>query len=323
MRLQHMETQLLSYPAVPSAVASDRLIGVEIEFSGLPEDRVAYNVAAWLGGTVCQTGEHRFAIETAGHGDWAVELDTAWTHQIHEAGDLAASVARTIVPVEIVTAPIAEAELSLLQKMLGRLAQLGAKGSRESLVGAYGIHFNPSESDPETRVVPTMRAYAALEPWLREVSDLDLMRKLLPFIAPWPKPLVRELLKDGAKDLSLSEAMELYLTHVHSRNHGLDMLPLFRHVDGERVDRLMPKDHGIGARPTYHFRLPECRLDEPGWSLMTEWAKWWLVETVAAAPGFLDHLTRSVRDAEDPVEAAAAVLKSLTQRKEFACLVLR
>ncbi|MCR9085774.1 MAG: amidoligase family protein [Rhodobacteraceae bacterium] len=314
-----MQTSNSAVPLV--RFGSERKIGVEVEFAGLSEDTTAEQIARCLGGVVEHQGAHRFNIGTAGHGDWVVELDTAWAREIESGGDLAATVARTVVPIEIVTAPIGEDDLHLLDDLLKCLARLGARGSRESMVGAYGIHFNPAEPAPETRLVPVMRAYAAVEAWLRHVSDLDLMRRILPFIDPWPAPLVRDLLDPRARELTMADGMELYLSHVRSRNYGLDLLPLFRHLDRVRVDRRLGDEHGIGARPTYHFRLPECRLDEPGWSLMTEWSKWLLVESVAAVPALLDHVTRAVAAGDDPIEAAAQALKSLTERKEFACLV--
>ena len=37
----------------------------------------------------------------------------------------------------------------------------------------------------------------------------------------------------------------------------------------------------VSARPAYHYRLPDCRLDDPEWSLAWEWNKWALVEEVS------------------------------------------
>ena len=37
----------------------------------------------------------------------------------------------------------------------------------------------------------------------------------------------------------------------------------------------------VAARPAYHVRSPDCRVDEPGWSIAEEWNRWALVERVA------------------------------------------
>ena len=37
----------------------------------------------------------------------------------------------------------------------------------------------------------------------------------------------------------------------------------------------------ISPRPTYHYRLPDCRIDEPHWSLALEWNRWVRIEEIA------------------------------------------
>lgn len=315
--MTHMTETPRAAPSIPPD--ADRRVGVEIELGGLSEQVVAQRLADWLDGTTAQIADHRHTVATARHGDWTVELDTAWRHEIAMTGDVGATLARQLIPVEIVTPPRPRRDLPVVTGLVARLSALGAKGSRSTLAGAYGVHFNPEELCPAQATVPILRAYAALEPWLRHVSDLDLTRRALPFIDPWPQGLIEALVAPDAARLELDGAAKLYLDHVTGRNHGLDMLPLLRDQCPDLVAARPDVDSGA-ARPAYHFRLPECRLDEDGWSLDHEWQKWAVVEAVARDASVLDRLTRAVSAGDNRVRAARSVLSPLLQEPRFACL---
>ncbi|WP_193142661.1 amidoligase family protein [Meridianimarinicoccus sp. MJW13] len=297
---------------------AQRRIGVEVEFGGLSEERAAELILERCGGTVSGRTDHVIELATDQLGKITVELDTVWKHEIAAAGDAAGAIARTLVPVELITAPLTEPQIAVLDEVLDTLAQHGAAGSRDSLLAAYGVHFNPQTAF-DASVVRVARAYAALEPWLRAASHLDATRRVLPFINPWPGTLVQALLAPDAGDLTPDDLLTLYLSHTTSRNHGLDLLPLLRHHDADAVTAALGTSEG-SARPTYHFRLPECRLSEPDWSLGAEWAKWQLVDAVAEDPDLLARLTKAVRDEPDPVRAAEDMIAPLLHRKAFACL---
>jgi hypothetical protein len=38
----------------------------------------------------------------------------------------------------------------------------------------------------------------------------------------------------------------------------------------------------IKARPTFHYRLPDCKIDDPDWALKATWNDWVEVERLAA-----------------------------------------
>jgi hypothetical protein len=61
------------------------------------------------------------------------------------------------------------------------------------------------------------------------------------------------------------------------------MLPLFSELDAERVTATV-EDLRIKARPTFHYRLPNCLIDESDWSLAESWNTWCIVEELAARP---------------------------------------
>ncbi|HEX8527051.1 amidoligase family protein, partial [Allosphingosinicella sp.] len=37
----------------------------------------------------------------------------------------------------------------------------------------------------------------------------------------------------------------------------------------------------IGKRPTFHYRMPDARVSDPGWSIAPDWNRWVAVERLA------------------------------------------
>jgi len=128
---------------------------------------------------------------------------------------------------------------------------------------------------------------ALLEDWLRQSDPLDPARRVLPFVDPWPRALVDALA--GADDWSLADLGRVYAKHAPSRGYGLDLLPLLQDAVPDTLANV-PADQLKGGRPTFHYRLPETRLDEVDWSLAYEWNRWWVVEQVAKDSGFIHSL---------------------------------
>ena len=54
----------------------------------------------------------------------------------------------------------------------------------------------------------------------------------------------------------------------------------------------MPNEK-INRRPTFHYRLPDARLSDPGWSIAPDWNRWVAVERVADDRDRLDALGRA------------------------------
>jgi len=154
-----------------------------------------------------------------------------------------------------------------------------------------------------------------LSPWLRAEIGVDPARRVLPFIGHFPDAYVRLVIDPGyAPDLGT--LIDDYLEHNPTRNRELDLLPLFAHLDPGRVERALPDAH-VKARPTFHYRLPNSRIDDPAWGgVIEEWNRWLEVERLAADPARLEeactayrrHLDRS--PLADWVEQARAWLKS-------------
>lgn len=291
-RARATDPPFLPLPVALNAEGRPRRTGVEVEFAGLDESEVARVLSEVLGGEIEQSGPYRYSLCGSEIGDLTVELDTALRKNsdrrlVQEGLDLA----RGIIPVEVITAPIPASTLPRLDTAMSALRDAGAKGSGQGVFYGFGVHLNPEIAGLDHPLTPaTIRAYGLIEEHLRAEDRIDGTRRLLPFVDRWPAALIDALA--GAATASLRDLMVLYARHTTSRNHGLDLLPLFRHLDDRRFQRLFGGGDGgtTNARPTFHFRLPDSRIDEADWSLSQAWRDWLLVETVASDEALLDRL---------------------------------
>jgi hypothetical protein len=287
--------ELAPLPRPDAADGSPRLIGVEIEFAGIPEDRVADVVTASLGGTATQGDGPFWTVRDSALGDLEIYLDTALRKfEQSSLRDELLRIGREVIPVEIVTAPIDMEQMQRLNTLVGDLRKAGAQGSGAGLFFGFGIHFNvqiASETIDDIR--RPLLAYALIEDWLRAAYPIDEARRLLPFTDPYPTDFVRALIGAGP-GATRDDITGLYLGLTPSRNRGLDMLPLLAHFDKSRVDAVVADK--TSARPTFHFRLPDCRIDEADWSLAREWRHWVTVETVARDTALLHRLSDAWTD---------------------------
>ncbi|MGR3806178.1 amidoligase family protein [Marinibacterium profundimaris] len=270
----------LPFPPFPVDAGSERRCGVEIEFSGLTELDAAKIVARTLGGEVVESGHRTYDIRNTAIGTLKVELDTALRKaSARPLIEMGLDLARRVVPVEVITPPLTPKEMPLLDSLREALRKEGAQGSRDGLFFGFGVHLNPEiPSDPldSSRLI---LAYGLIEDWLRATYPVDTTRRWMPFVTPWPHSLVDALV--SVPDASLDDLFSIYSDHTETRNHGLDLMPLFRHLDPDRFDVVVAGGESVSARPAFHFRLPDCRIDEAGWSLAEPWACWWQVERLA------------------------------------------
>ncbi|MCK0149506.1 amidoligase family protein [Marivita sp. S6314] len=267
-----------------------RRTGVEVEFSGLTMEDTCRTITDHLGGDVVAQDAFLVSIKDTEIGTITVELDTPARHASdNRLVKKGLEIAQAVVPLEIISEPLELSGLETFNTVIGVLRRAGAAGSRSGALLGFGVHLNPEAVDPNGAfTVATLRAYALLEPYLRHIEDLDLTRRALPFVQPWPDAFVSDLVASPAT--SLSDLFPLMAGHLTTRNHGLDVFPLLKHVDEARFAASFPDDK-TSARPTFHFRLPDCRIDEPDWDLTQPWALWHLVETVADTPDLLNDLS--------------------------------
>jgi hypothetical protein len=271
-----------------------RRVGVEIELGGLSEEQVAETVRHCLGGEIDRGSRHELHVRGTELGDIEVCLDTAYKDSGNPAIEKAVELGRGLIPVEIVTKPIPFEAMGRLDELVDRIREAGGAGTRDRLLNGYGVHFNVSVVSLDAEgIVPVVRAFALIEDWLRADVAVDLARRVLPFVERYPRAFVDAIAREGA-GWSLEDLMTAYLALTPTRNRSLDMLPILREIDEERVvAALGDAARAVTARPAYHYRLPDSRIGDPHWSLALEWSRWSLVEHVAARPDLLDGLSRS------------------------------
>jgi len=269
-----------------------RKAGIEIEFGGLEEEKAAALIAETVGGRVVKKGDHEFRIENTDIGMVKVVLDTAFRAR-HPSPMKAAllDLSRVVVPVEIVTEPLDLGRLPIVDRLRATLRAAGATGSRSGLFLGFGVHLNidvPGEDADD--IIPTVTAFAFAEDWLRRETPIDTTRRFLPFVDPYPRRFVDRLAQEGP-GWSTADLTRVYLEETPSRNRGLDLLPLLRHIDEPTVvEALGDMASPVHARPAWHYRVPDSRIDETAWSLAYEWNRWRVVECIAANRPLLERL---------------------------------
>lgn len=284
------EPDFAPLPTPLNAGGEPRKTGVEIELGGLIEARVAEICTRELGGQAVQGDGPFWTIEGSSIGKIEVYLDIFLRKAEQSAlRDFALEIGREVIPVEIVTEPLEMKGLHALHGLCRALREHGALGSEGGLFFGFGVHLNieiASENDAD--IVRPLLAYALIEDWLRTANPIDESRRVLPFSDPYPTDFVRALIALGP-DAGLVDVIDLYLQRTPTRNRGLDMLPLFAHLRPQQVAGIMSKVKS--ARPAFHFRLPDSRIDNPDWSIAQEWQRWITVERVAADTALLGSLS--------------------------------
>jgi len=276
-------------PRPKNAEGAPRKVGVEIELGGLDEGHVARICAEVLGGRAEQGDGTLWTLHDTRIGRIEVYLDTSLRKATQsKLRDLALDLGREVIPVEIVTAPLEMAGLEALHDLTDALRRAGALGSGAGWVFGFGLHLNIEIASRQSAdILRPLLAYALIEDWLRHAGPIDESRRLLPFTDPYPTSFVRALLGLGM-DASLRQMIAAYLEHTPSRNRGLDMLPIFAHLAPGSVEGALGES--VSARPAFHFRLPDCLIDEPDWSIAHEWQRWITVERIAEDERLLTRL---------------------------------
>jgi hypothetical protein len=304
-------------PIMTNAEGRTRTVGVEIEFAGLTAEAAAKALSSAFGGGVSQKDPHAFAVRKSKLGDIAVELDMRSLHPDGKSNTLLESVGakvaswvgsavRHVVPVELVTAPIPIDRLPEVDRALSVLRAAGAKGTQDGAFYAFGLHFNPEVPRQDAQTITSIvKAFVLLNAWLRRQVAPDATRHLLGFADPFPADYARRI---AAPDYSpdVTTFIDDYLAANPTRNRDLDALPLLLHLDEERVRAALPHEK-INRRPTFHYRLPDARISDPGWSIAPDWNRWVAVERLACDRDRLDKLGRAFLAFEGEAKSWAEV----------------
>lgn len=296
-------------PTLNKEDGSRRRVGFELEFTGLDLEQTLAALESALGGASEATSAAERKLHVDGLGTFNIELDWNYLKQLAEKRvqsgeggewvDLLSQAATLLVPMEVVCPPIEIERLGVLGPMVDALRAAGAIGTENSPVAAYGVHVN---SEIPRLDAPTLfaylRAFSLLQWWLVKEMQVDMARKISPYIDLYPQRYLERLL--SASSPTLDRLFADYLELNATRNRALDMLPMLAHIDADRVRRAVD-DPKIKARPAFHYRLPDCHIEKSGWSLQQAWDNWLLVEHLAHRPAALDELAAAFLDSGRPI----------------------
>ena len=314
------ENRMPAYPPPPHAENAEgrpRRVGVEIEFGDLSVPRavaLARNVFG-EGAALDAKDEHRQSLSIPGFGTLRLELDMARRHReafAHKADDddpvrkITGDIVNWLTPVELVAPPLPPERLVELHPLLDALRQAGATGAGAGAQTAYGMHFNVEiASDRVEDLFRPVCAFALLEDWIRAQLEIALNRRLTGFVKPYPREWV-DRVADPAYAPSREAFLRDYLALNPTRNRALDLTPLIDMLEPELAQAALGEEKR-SPRPTFHYRLPDARLDEPDWSMRPDWMLWRLVEQAAADPDLLLALRLGWVEYRDSLIATPAV----------------
>lgn len=289
-----------------------RKAGFEFEFGNLPILETAAALQATLGGELDVKSPFEATLHHSSIGKLKIERDAnilksvkyrKWLEQLgveFSPGSVAHgieanidNVSRLLIPCEVVTEPIPFDQLDKLDKLILTLNSLGAEGTQDSLIYAFGMHINPSIPNGDAGTLRKyIQAFLLLHTWIIESANIDITRRFLTkYIDPFPAPYV-ELVLSKSYTPDLGALIDDYLEHNPTRNRALDVLPIFLHLDSARVLESLNEDERklVKGRPAFHYRLPDCKLNVPGWSPHQPWNQWVYIEKLATDEALLSEL---------------------------------
>ena len=298
-------------PSTLNPSGEERCIGFEFEFTGVEIAEAAEMIQSLYGGSVTRVSTYEYHVVDSSFGTFKLELDAqllrekkyektlrsigidlATFKNIESIEDRLKNLASSVVPFEIITPPIPFSSINELEKLVGELRTWKAKGTGSSVLYAFGLHINPEiPDDSSISLLNHLRAFVMLDPWIRKDSKINISRRLTPYINEYKEDYLQLILSPGYKP-NLKELIRDYFRFDNSRNRPLDLLPVFMHLDPETTENLL-KDTLTHARPTYHYRLPNCSIEDPEWSLADEWNRWVYVEKLADNQKILNQYSRT------------------------------
>lgn len=287
-----------------------RHVGFELEFSGLSLKESVSVLNKVISGKIESKNSFSFNIKNNKWGEFGVELDAAilkeekYKNILSDLGisldgldlnrkldDVLEGIAATLVPCEIVTPPLPMTELNIMEDITHALKEAKAEGTKASMLYAFGLHINTElvSFDP-LYLLNHMRAFTLLYDWICKESRVDLSRRILPYIKPYPDEYTL-LIMEPDYEPDEETLIDDYLNYVGSRNYALDMLPAFAEIQRKKVMAKAMEPELIKARPAFHYRLANCLIDEVDWSIADEWYYWIAIEKLAADEKLLKRIS--------------------------------
>lgn len=312
-----MNVSFKNPPKIKNQDGEERSVGFEFEFTGVEMKDAAEMISDLYGGKVEQISGYQYAVIDSEFGDFSLELDASlflnkkYEKMLKSVGldvdklknkdkleDTLRDMASTVVPFEIITPPILISELEQMDRLVEKLREWKAKGTGSSFFYAFGLHLNPEVPELSAEsILRHLKAYLMMDAWIRKDADIDLSRKITPYINEYEMDYIRYILrKDYNPDLKT--LIRDYFQFKNSRNRPLDLLPVFMFMNRELTQELL-KEELTSARPTFHYRLPNCSIQDETWSLAEEWNRWVLVEQLADDEKSLDQYSRAFLKMDD------------------------
>ncbi|MBD3290614.1 amidoligase [candidate division KSB1 bacterium] len=276
-----------------------RKIGYEFEFSGIELENVAKIIIRLFDGTHKEVNRFNHIVEQTRLGDFKIEMDAALlkdatylsalrkvgismeNHSFQESlEDLLEDVASVLIPCEIAAPPVPITEMDSIEQLRGALQQEHIEGTRTSFVNAFGLHINIEIPEQNvSTILNYLRAFFLLYDWIFKESEIDFSRRIPPFINEFPAEYIVKVL-DSQYDPDLKTLVQDYFDFNPTRNRALDMFPIFASMD-KRIFNSVINDDKTSPRPAFHYRLPNCLIDEANWRIAREWNLWAEVEFLA------------------------------------------
>lgn len=297
-------------PVILNNSGDVRTVGMEIEFAGLQLEEAAEIIKSCYGGKIEKQHRYHYDIVETRYGQFEVELDArilkkmAVNDSFRKFGieideqklmesveDILDKVAMTIVPLEIIMPPVKIREMEAMEELRRQLQIHRAEGTGTSWVHAFGMHINIETPDLNTQTLLNyLRAFLLVYPWLLKRLKVDISRRISPFVDPFSTSFT-EMILDVDYSPDRQQLIEDYLSFNPTRNRPLDMMPIFAMLDENKVQAAI-KGEKNKPRPTFHYRLPNSRIDDPDWSFLKEWNHWLIVEKLASDEEMIHKLSR-------------------------------
>lgn len=321
-----MNKRYLLPPRLTDSSGQPRRAGFEFEFGNLPIVETARALQASLGGKLEVKTPFEAVLHECPLGRLKIERDAnilkavryrGWLESLgikFSPGSLAHDIetnidnaSRGLIPCEVITDPIPFEQLDRLDDLIETLNSLGAEGTQDSLIYAFGLHINPSIPDTSSATLRRyLQSFLLLYTWIIDSSEIDLTRRFFTkYIDPFPAHYM-ELVLDNSYNPDDDDFIADYLRHNPTRNRALDLLPILLERNRELVLAGINEDERklVHGRPAFHYRLPDCKINEAGWSAAGAWNRWVYVESLAADTALLAELIDAWRQSNSSFSLA-------------------
>lgn len=281
-----------------------RKAGFEFEFAGLEFHITSQIIIDIFGGEVKKIDRYQQRVVNTSVGDFKLEFDSRFLKEkryenfLKEIGidlnefsfqnkleDIVATVSSNLVPFEVILPPIPINQLDKIERFREELHKNKAEGTKASPLYAFALHINPELPDLKTiTILNYLKAFLLLQYWIFEESKVSFTRqRLTTYIDYFPEEYLLMVLNEDYQP-DLDQLIQYYKRYNPTRNRPLDVYPLFTFLRGEDVKKGVDDPELINPRPTFHYRLPDCKIDDPKWTLYKEWNAWIQVEELAEDP---------------------------------------